>query len=68
MRVWKIEQNFSMKPLTNPVILFIMFNNRSISKQDNQTDIPTDESLCSLVAQGSDARKSAIFAISSGVP
>ena len=52
MRVWKIEQNFSMKPLTNPVILFIMFNNRSISKQDNQTDIPTDESLCSLVAQG----------------
>ena len=29
-----------------------MFNNRSISKQHDQTDILSDENLCSLAAQG----------------
>lgn len=50
--VWKIEQKFSENPLTNPVILFIMFNNRSVNWQTNPYSTLSDAQLCAKSAGG----------------
>ena len=50
--VWEFIQENSRTPLTNPVILIIMTNSRSINLSGSEAKKPTDEELCSQAAQG----------------
>ena len=52
VRVWEFTQENSRIPLTNPLILFIMLNNRSIGFLENILQSQTDEQLCDLAAKG----------------
>jgi len=53
LKVWRNCQTFSSQDLTNQVILFIMFDNRSVEWQNRQFQSLSDEELCLQSAQGS---------------